>query len=1002
MPNRNIVAVERLVNNFSSLSENITRPTTHYGEADVRSDFIDPFFRILGWDMANEAGLPRSLREVIREDSFVDTDERSRRPDYALRIAGQRKFFVEAKKPAVDIRTDANSAFQIRRYGWSANLPISIITNFKCLRIYNTTFPPNPEDDVDTGLVREFLYTGYIDNFDQIYSLISRESAGSELFYENFEIDRAQGIPVNNVFLERINRWRVALAEDLFSRYRIDETELNDIVQKVINRIIFIRMCEDRGIESENILREFAREMDFVRIRDLFRRMDRRYDSGLFDINSDPFQENYEIDSSLFQNIVNDVYLPNAPYTFAVLDSDFLGQVYELFLTKKLHIDQDQVLLMDKPIYEDREIVTTTQVIVDRLTQKTISKCVNERREGRPVLPVEELYQLKVLDLAAGSGRFLIKAFDFLIEEAINYYSTYGHHGEIFERAVGDWQLCFERKREILECCLFGIDIDFNAVEVARFSLLIKLLEDQNYNTLPSGRAILPNVNPNIIWGNAVVDDRFFCSTEEQYRQVLPLNWENFFSVEQFDVVVGNPPYLKTEDMRARFPDELEFYKTYYETPYKQFDKYFVFLEKAIQKIRSDGWIGMIVPNKWITIEAGKNLRKLLSCRGLIAEIVNFGSEQVFRGRSVYNCLLIMNRGGRETVGYSFVNNFAEWAARTEDDMLQLPVSMIQQYNSAAWVFPNDELENLILQGLFLNSARLSDICRIFNGLQTSAEKVFAISCWTEFEPGLIRFEKEGQEWVIEKEITKPYLTDENLVRSFKEVSNDSIVIFPYYYNERGSAIVYRPEELLNYYPRAYEYLQAYRERLISRDVRPVPPHEEFYHYGRSQSLSVAFSAPKIVACVNQRGDKYGIDYTGIGIASGGTAGEIGISEPIQGYSLLFILSVINFKGVEFYCRRRGSPFRGGWYARGTAVISDVPVPLIDFDTENEKKQLHDEVVEYARNILTLNQSIENHRISERESEILSRRILEFHERVNRLLARLYQIEEYIDRLSLD
>lgn len=297
---------------------------------------------------------------------------------------------------------------------------------------------------------------------------------------------------------------------------------------------------------------------------------------------------------------------------------------------------------------------------------------------------------------------------------------------------------------------------------------------------------------------------------------------------------------------------------------------------------------------------------------------------------------------------------------------------------------------------------KLGEVCDVFNGIQTSAEKIFAIDNWTEMRGGLIRFEKDGQEWIIEKNITKPYLTDENLVKSFLVLKYDSLIIFPYHFNGRGEAVPYNRRELSESFPLAYRYLEAHRARLLRRDVQPKSPVSEFYRFGRHQSLAVAFSVPKIVACVNQRGDKYALDQNGIGIASGGTAGEIGISNPKHGYSIFFILGLLNFKGIEYYCRKRGSPFRGGWFARGTAAIWDVPVPIVDLERPSPRKDLHDEIVVEVKRVIDMLGEAEGQGFSGRRMELHRRNFSAAKRKIDRNLSILYGLEGFIDELTLD
>jgi hypothetical protein len=134
-----------------------------YSETDVREDFINPFFELLGWDVRNKRNLSRQYREVLRE-TRVAVDEQSKRPDYEFKLGTERKFYVEAKRPNVDILNSSSAAFQARRYGWSANLKISILTNFEYLVIYDTTTQPSPDHSPSHSRLYRFHYTERIDN----------------------------------------------------------------------------------------------------------------------------------------------------------------------------------------------------------------------------------------------------------------------------------------------------------------------------------------------------------------------------------------------------------------------------------------------------------------------------------------------------------------------------------------------------------------------------------------------------------------------------------------------------------------------------------------------------------------------------------------------------------------------------------------------------------------------------------------------------------------------
>lgn len=484
--------------------------------------------------------------------------------------------------------------------------------------------------------------------------------------------------------------------------------------------------------------------------------------------------------------------------------------------------------------------------------------------------------------------------------------------------------------------------------------MLVKLLEDENASTIPRGRKILPNLDGNIIWGNSVVSSNFKTTDQKVRKLTHPLDWARVRLPESFDCIVGNPPYVKTEEMKVKTREEYNYYKTEYRTPFRQFDKYFVFLESAIKKLGQNGFMGMVVPNKWMTIESGAKLRRLLAENGLVSEIVDFGNELLFEDKSTYVCLLIISKSDtpKDSFWYSNVHRYSDWKNNPTMKGMQLPYNLLTNAGENSWVLPADDVEARVLSTLIANSVKLDEIADIANGIQTSAEDVYSIGQWNESN-GYITFERHGTTWTIEKSITRPYLMDSTGIKSYKYVKADALIIFPYEYGPNNEAVLIPPFRLANEYPMAWAYLNNYQSRLARRSVSPVPVPVagEFYRYGRHQALFSAFSSPKIIYSVNQLGDKYGIDDVGIGFASGGTAGEVAISNPRYGYSLEFILALLNQNVVEFFMRKRGSPFRGGYYSRGSAVVADLPVPKLDFG-RTEHQQVHNEITRLVRQMM--------------------------------------------------
>jgi hypothetical protein len=146
-----------------------------YNETQLRREFLDPFFEALGWDIFNKQGHAEPYKDVIHEDSLL-IDGENKAPDYAFRVGGTRKFFVEAKKPAVNIEFNIQPAFQLRRYAWSAKLPLGILTDFEEFAVYDCRVKPDKGDKPSTGRVKLLSYKDYIEKWDEIAAIFSREA----------------------------------------------------------------------------------------------------------------------------------------------------------------------------------------------------------------------------------------------------------------------------------------------------------------------------------------------------------------------------------------------------------------------------------------------------------------------------------------------------------------------------------------------------------------------------------------------------------------------------------------------------------------------------------------------------------------------------------------------------------------------------------------------------------------------------------------------------------
>lgn len=332
--------------------------TERYNETLLRSDFLDPLFELLGWDIKNRAGKPTNEREVVLEEPLkAGALENTKKPDYTFRLFAERKFFLEAKKPCVHIHEVDAPARQVRRYGYTANLKISVLSNFEYLMIYDSSVKVEESDNNQKALIKKYHYTEYEENFEEIMRLLGKESVYSGQFDEEWkDIEaRLKQWSVDKQFLKQINEWRLLLGKEILdAEPTIDMELLGDEVQSYINKILFLRVCEDRNIETYKELLAIADDGQFNALLDKFRNADIKYNSGLFD---QTLSEQVVCNArSAFWTIIHQLYFPESHYSFSVFSSDILGQIYEIFIAEKLAMVDGELQIVKKPENEGRDV----------------------------------------------------------------------------------------------------------------------------------------------------------------------------------------------------------------------------------------------------------------------------------------------------------------------------------------------------------------------------------------------------------------------------------------------------------------------------------------------------------------------------------------------------------------------------------------------------------------------------------------------------------------------
>ena len=977
------MTIEQLIHNYQANRDYYL--TNQYNETQLRSDFLDAFFELLGWDIKNNAGKSTNEREVILEEALkANASEHSKKPDYTFRLYSERKFFVEAKKPCVSIETNHETAKQVRRYGFTAKLKISVLSNFEYLIIYDTSIKVEQDDTFQKALIKSYHFSEYANKLDEIKSLLGKESVYSGVFDEEWKHieTKLNHYSIDKLFLNQINEWRRQLGSEIHKHApEISEQQLNDVVQSYLNRILFLRVCEDRNLEDYQTLLNFAYASDFQALIKKFQDADKRYNSGLFDqLLKDKIIEHI---SSVFWIIIKQLYYPESPYSFSVFSSDVLGRIYEIFLSEKLVIQDETVELVKKPENLDRDIVTTPTFIINDILRNTVLPKCKDKTD-------KEILQLKFADIACGSGAFMLELFQLLNDILIDYYLKHDK-STLIQTNIDTCKLPFEIKRKVLLDCVYGVDKDFNAVEATKFGLLIKLLENENDDSTQKANPVLPDLSKNIFFGNSLLNPAKV--DKKNQTEINPFD----FSTLRFDVIVGNPPYMKSEDMKNITPHELPLYKINYTSAYKQFDKYFLFLEQGLNLLSDDGVLGYIVPSKFAKVGAGKKLRELLSEREHLHSIVSFGANQVFADKTTYTCLLILNKKPQKTFQYAEVRRLSNWKVR-EPDTAKFASKITQELGPEVWVLIPPDLTGAYHK-IVSQSIPLVDLTgeeNIFNGIQTSANDIYIFAPTKEDKQHYF-FSKKGVEYRIEKKITKPYFqtsAGEDNLNTYRTFKPNARVIYPYTPTKSGVEII-PLAALQKKFPLAYGYLQKHKSVLNNpkRDIKPTPQTEnEWHRYGRHQSLNSCGLSQKLIVGILSVGDKYAIDIHGTLISSGGTAGYCVVAIPENSeYSIYYIQAVLNSKYLEWFSALYGEIFRGGYIARGTKVLKKLPVRKINF-ADAKEKAFHDEIVSTQKELIGIFDKIDTNAGNKRALSLLQSRFAREKTNMEKLLADLYDL----------
>lgn len=626
--------VAKIVSKFSAIPKN---ELDSMKEEQIKFKFIEPLLRALGWE----------IEDINKEETVLKG-----RADYILRIGNQDKLVIEAK--STDVRLSENKGKQAVVYAHNKHIQFCVLTNFKQIRFYHALSNPR---DAENNLLKDnkghlwINYEDYISQFDRLW-LLSKES------FENGEINKLLSLkdiklskPIDKSLLEDLLEIRKLLSSNLKSlRNELATEKRDEIIQVFINRLIFIRSAEDRGLEDKDLLLNIVKDHESGKttrrlweiLKTQFRVFNKEYDSKLFEegiLDQEGFFDELiliKVIKGLYFGIHND----KGRYMFDAIPKDILGMIYEEYLGTILPETEKRVKLNSKSgKRKELGIYYTPAYIVDYIVKNTVRKYIEE-------MSIDQILEVKIIDPACGSGSFLVKAF----EEVCNKIEELMEMGLISTKWVNfksyNGRLSISQKNAIFENCIFGVDLDEKAVELAELNIALKILENETRLT----RRRLANLKENIRNGNSLIDDPKIAGDKS-------FNWNaqfaSIFSKGGFDVVIGNPPYVFTREVE--FSD---LFKLYIENNYlkssesiskshaRQSGKinlYSLFILKSIKLLKNEGLMGFIIPNNILRTTTYDIIRKFILDNSKIEQIVDLGSD-VFKGVTASTIILLLEK----------------------------------------------------------------------------------------------------------------------------------------------------------------------------------------------------------------------------------------------------------------------------------------------------------------------------------------------------------------------
>ncbi len=751
-------------------------------EAQLEDKYIKPFFSYLNWNIHNE-NIAKG-REEFRVQTSHRINKTVKEPDYELWLPEKetqkmkRYLFMEAKDPKYNLKEEVNYIRQAYQYAHSTlNLSdhstnrtrLSLLTDFEEFRLFDC-FDPYPLTTNESVVFNKYIvspfdfnYTEYVNNFDILWDAFERDNVYNGSLNEFQVTDKElkkKRISPDLKFLDDLKKWRLDFARSMYkSNKKVSDEFLTSASQLLINRIIFIKMLTDRDIEEDyltKILGKLNKDKEDISIydscRDIFQNLDKRYNGDIFK-RRDEF-DFVKIENKIFKQVIESLRPDKSVYTLSAMPIEIIGNAYEQFLGEViLHKGRGLTSEQKPEVQKAGGVYYTPRYIVDYIVQNTVGEKLKECRK------TNDVENIKILDPACGSGSFLIGAYDYLIKWHINYYKveidkllksgkteqdikkkfrekikyyTISDDNSITKYII---HLTSKLKKQILLNNIFGVDIDNNAVEITKFSLSMKALENSTKDELYEdvdlfNEKILPTLDSNIKTGNSIISEDIFTLfkniNKETELKINPFDWEsefeNIIKNDGFDCIIGNPPYITYSLGRGRKKTEnvdIEYLiKKWENSSSYKINSFAIFYEFSLRLLNNTGFSSFIVPATMHINDSISKLRKYIIDHNMLLKYMKL-DYKVFDDADMGDCSIMI-------LHYN-TKNISSYHINSPDEIHNKPISSIEKSN----IYSLSDFRFLRLNEDYLmlkensNFIKLNECCKFYNGIKSGNNKKY-------------------------------------------------------------------------------------------------------------------------------------------------------------------------------------------------------------------------------------------------------------------------------------